>query len=136
MIGTDHAVSCIDGCALNDGQDVALNALARHIRAAPGLAPGDLVYLVEEDNSIVFDAFDGGPGNLVHIDELLLFLLDQVLHCLVDPHFSLLGAPGPEHVGEHFAEINVHLLYSLRSIDLKVPGEAPLLDFDFDDSAP
>src|SRR5579859_1597459 len=51
VVGADEAVAGIDGGAFDDGQDVALYALAADIGAVAGFAPGDLVDLVEEDDA-------------------------------------------------------------------------------------
>ena len=54
VVGLHRAVLGGDGAALDDGQDVALHALAAHVGAAAAsrtLAAGDLVDLVDEDDA-------------------------------------------------------------------------------------
>src|SRR4029077_1229288 len=118
--------------AFNDGQDVALHTFPRNIRAMPAFAAGDLVNLVEENDSGVFYAINRRPGYLVHIDEALLFFLDQVLEGLVNFHLPLLAAL-PEAVRQHVFDVDVHLLDALVRDDFE-RWEIALPDFDFDDA--
>ena len=62
VVGGDHAVLGVDGGALDDGEDVALDAFAADVGAVTALAAGDFVDLVEEDHAGVFDALDGERG--------------------------------------------------------------------------
>ena len=77
VVGADDAVLRRDGGALDDRQEVALHALARHVGAVAALAAGDLVELVEEHDAGVLDAAHGLAHDLFHVDELLRFLLDE-----------------------------------------------------------
>ena len=79
VVGRNHAVLGVDGGAFDDGQDVALDALAGDVGAVAALATGDLVDLVEEDDSGVFDALDSEPRDLVHVDQATFFFLDEVV---------------------------------------------------------
>ena len=56
--------------ALDDRQQVALHALARDVGAAGGLAAGDLVDLVDEDDARLLDAADRLVRDLLHVDQL------------------------------------------------------------------
>src|SRR5713101_2188608 len=51
VVGADGPVLRRHGRALDDGQEVALDALPRDVRTVARLAPGDLVELVEEDDA-------------------------------------------------------------------------------------
>ena len=118
VVGADHAVARVDGRAFHDGQDVALHAFTGNVRTMAAFAAGDLVDFVEEDDAGVFDAVDGGARDLVHVDQALLFFLDQVLEGLVDLHLPLLGALA-EDVGQHVLEIDVHFFDALVGDDFK-----------------
>src|SRR5581483_12516668 len=77
-----------------------------------------------------FDPVDGGAGDLVHVDEALLFFLDQVLEGLIDLHLPLLAALA-EDVGQHVLDVDVHFFDALVRDDFE-RGEIALADFDFD----
>ena len=62
VVGAHHAVLGVDRGALDDGQDVALDAFAADIGPVAALAPGDLVDLVDEDDAGLLDALDGDRG--------------------------------------------------------------------------
>jgi len=109
VVGRDHAVLGIHRRALDDGQDVALHAFARDVGTVAALAPGDLVDLVEEDDAGVFDALDGEPGDLVHVDQALLFFLDEVVESLGYLHLALLGALA-EEAGKNVLEVYIGLI--------------------------
>ena len=66
-----------DRGAFDDGQDVALHALAAHIGALRAFTPGDFVDLVDEDDARFLDAFDRVPRDTFHVDELLRLFLRQ-----------------------------------------------------------
>src|ERR1035438_9894612 len=131
VVGANHAIARVDRSALDNRENVALHAFARNIRTTmTTFAPGDLVDFIEEDDAGVFDAVDGSALDLLHIDQALLFFLDQVFKGLVDLHLPLLGAL-PEDVGEHVLEIDVHLFDALVRDDFK-RGKITLASFDFD----
>ena len=62
VIGPHHAVLGVDRGAFDDRQDVALHALAAHVRPVTAFAAGDLVDLVDEDDAGLLDALDGGAA--------------------------------------------------------------------------
>jgi hypothetical protein len=86
--------------------------------AVAAFAAGDLVDLVEEDDARVFHALDRDARDLVHIDQALLFFLDQIFEGLVDLHLPLLGALA-EDVGQHVLDVDVHLLDALVGDDFE-----------------
>ncbi len=92
-------------------------------------APGDLIDFIEEDDAGVFHAVDGHAGDLVHINQPLLFFLDQVLEGFVDLHLPFLGALA-ENVGQHVLDVDVHLLDALIRDDLE-GREIAFADIDF-----
>ena len=63
MIGLDRAVFGGDRGALDQGQQVALHALAADIAADPLGAGADLVDFVQKDDPVVLDRIDGGAGD-------------------------------------------------------------------------
>ena len=58
VIGPHRSVLGVDRRSFDDRQQIALHALARHIRAVPGRGAADLVEFVEEDDPLVFDQID------------------------------------------------------------------------------
>ena len=81
-------------------------------------ATGNLVDLVEENDARVLDAINRHARDLVHIDQALLFFLNQVFECLADFHLPLLRALA-EDVGQHVFDIDVHLLDALIGNDFE-----------------
>src|SRR5690348_1293376 len=78
VISANHAVSSVDGCAFNDGENVALHALAGDIGAMAGFAAGDFVDFVDEDDAHLLGAFHGHARDHVHVQKLVFFFLNQV----------------------------------------------------------
>ena len=95
-------------------------------------APCDLVDLIEKHDAGLLHAFDGRPRDLLHVDEPLLFFLDQVFESLADLHFALLRALAKE-AGQHVFEVDVHLLRALIRDDLELRHVA-VAGFEFDDA--
>ena len=92
VVGLHRAVLGADRRALDDGQQVALHALAGDVGAArAALAAGDLVDLVEEDDADVLDALERLAHDLVHVDQLLGLLLQRMLARLGDADLAPLG---------------------------------------------
>ena len=56
VVRADHPVLRVDGGALDDRQDVALDSLAADVRAVRPLPAGDLVDLVDEDDARLLNA--------------------------------------------------------------------------------
>src|SRR5262249_35905045 len=96
----------------------ALHAFARNVGTVPALASGDLVDLVEKDDAALLHALNCRARDLVHIDQLRLFFLDQVLKSVADFHLAALGALA-EDVGQHIFDVDVHLLHALVGDDLE-----------------
>ena len=66
----------------------------------------------------VLHALDRDALHLVHIDQALLFFLDEVFEGLADLHLPLLGALA-EDVGQHVFHVDVHLFDALVGDDLE-----------------
>ena len=79
VVGADRAVLGVDGRALDDRQQVALHALARDVGAVGGLAAGDLVDLVDEDDARLLGAIDRLVRDLLHVDQARGFFLREQL---------------------------------------------------------
>src|SRR6266478_7292676 len=93
-------------------------------------ATGDLVDFVEEDDAGIFHAVDGSARDLLHVNEALLFFLNQIFKGFVYFHLPLLGALA-EDVGKHVLDVDVHLLDALVGDDFK-RREIALARFDLD----
>jgi hypothetical protein len=66
-----------DGRALDEGQEVALHALAAHVGAAR-LGPGaDLVDLVEEDDAVLLHGLERGARDRLVVEELVGLLVQE-----------------------------------------------------------
>src|SRR5947209_16654983 len=129
VIGAHHAVATADRGAFDDGQDVALHALAGDVWPVAALASGYLIDFVQEDDARLFYALDRRARDLVHIDEALLFFLNQIFKSLADLHLPLLGALA-EDVGQHVLDVDVHLLDALVGDDFK-GGHRAFSDVEF-----
>src|SRR5262249_46605064 len=81
----------------------------RYIRAVPSFSSGDLFDLIEEYYAARLDSFDRNSSDLIHVSQLLLLFLNQVLHRFIDSHISYVG-PSGKHVGEYVLKIDIHLL--------------------------
>src|SRR5271155_3928990 len=130
MVGADHAIASVDGGAFDDGQNVALHAFAGDVRAVAGLAAGDFVHFVNEENAHLLDAVHGDARDLVHINQAVFFFLDEIVKGFGDRHFALLFLLA-EHAGEHVFYIDVHFLDALIGDDFEGRHLA-FANFDFD----
>src|ERR1700674_1252167 len=130
MIGPYHAIGSVYRGAFDDGQDVALYAFTGDVGAMAAFAPGDLVDFINEDDAHLLGALGGDARHVIHVDELIFFILNQVIEGLGDSHFSffLLLA---EKAGEHVLDVDVHLLDALVRDDLE-RGNGALAHLDFD----
>ena len=78
VVGLHRAVLGRHGGALDQGQQVALHALARNLAAAAAtLAGADLVDLVEEHDAVVLDLADGLLHHLFGVEQLLALFVKQ-----------------------------------------------------------
>ena len=108
VIGAHEAVARVDRGAFHDGQDVALHAFAADVRTVARFAAGDLVDLVQEDDAARLHALQRDARHLVHVDELLLFFLHQVIERFGHAHFALARLLA-EEAGQHVLEVDAHL---------------------------
>jgi hypothetical protein len=113
----------------HDRKDVALHALAAHVGPVPSLAPRDLVDLIQKNDSARFHPFQRDPSHLLHVDQLVLFFLDQILERLVHAHRALLRTAS-EHSRNHLADVQPHFFQIHVARYFK--GGSAVLDFEFD----
>ena len=92
------------------------------------LAPGDLVDLVHEDDPGLLDPLNRHAGDALHVDQLLLLFLEEVVECLGDLHPTFLGAP-LEESREHVLDVDVDFLHRRPGDDFE-GGEGLLADVD------
>ena len=71
VIGPNHAMLCINGSPLNDGQYVTLYTLATDIWPLSSLTPGNLVNLVDKNNTRLLYTFYGSASDALHINKFL-----------------------------------------------------------------
>ena len=95
-----------------------MDAFARDVGALATFAAGDFVDFVEEDDAAFFNAIDGRAGDLVHVDELLLFFLNEVFEGFEDAEFLALGTRA-EEVGDHLLEVDVHVFEARHGGDFE-----------------
>ena len=94
------------------------------------LAPGDLVDFVDEDDAALLDSLDGGPRDGVHVDQLLLLVLDEVLCGLGHLEAPLLGAP-LKQPGQHVLDVDVDF-FDRRATDDLERRKGAVSDVDLD----
>src|SRR6185436_9879839 len=79
---------------------------------------GDFIDLIEKNDSAALHALDSDTRDLVHVHQLLLFFLHEIVHRFAHAHLALAGAPG-EQTGQHVLEVDVHLLDAAGGGDFK-----------------
>ena len=118
MVGPYEAVTGIYGGPLYNGQNVPLHAFPAHVGPVPALPASDFVNLVEKNDAACLHTLERNPGYLIHIDQLLLFFLHQVIEGFTYAHIPAPAAL-PEDIGQHVFEIDAHLLDTAGGCDLK-----------------
>ena len=83
-----------------------------------GFASGDFVDLVDENDAHLFGALNRGARHLVHIQQLVLFFLNQIFESIGHAHLAFLFLLA-KHAGEHVLDVDVHLLHALIGDDFK-----------------
>src|SRR5467141_2240177 len=128
VISADHAVARVDGGAFDYGPNVARHAFARDVRAVAGFAAGHFINFIDEDDAHLLGALHGHARDLVHVQQLIFFFLDQIFESVGDAHFALFLLLA-EHTGEHVLDIDVHLLDALVGDDFE-RGHGAFADFE------
>src|SRR5579864_5121043 len=131
MISANHAVPSVDGCAFNDGENVALDAFAGDVRAMAGFAAGDFIDLVNKDDAHLLGALDGHARDHVHVQQLVFFFLNQVFEGVGHAHFALFLLLA-EDAGDHVSKLRgVHVLKAAALVgDDFERGHHALADFE------
>ena len=130
MVGLDRAVLGRDRGALDQGQQVALHAFARDVAAAAAVAHADLVDLVEKHDAVVLDRVDGLQHQLVAVQQLVGFLVDENLVRVLDRQATGLGASA--HLSEDIADRNRAHLRAGHARDFEHRHAAGRLRLDLD----
>ena len=125
-----HAVLGVDGRAFDQRQQVALHAGARDVGAAGLRTRGDLVDLVEEDDAVLLDVLDGLLFQLVFVDQLGRFLLDQQLQGFLDLDLARLLAL-PAHARKHGLDLFRHFFHARRRHDFHLRARFGQFQLDF-----
>jgi hypothetical protein len=128
VVGAHGPVFGGDGRALDDGQDVALDAFPAHVRAMAALAPRDLVDLVDEEDARVLHPVHGRVRHLLRVHQPAQLFLDEGGARFGDAEPAPLGLV-PEEAGQEVLDVDVHFLHTLRGEDLEA-GEALLAHLD------
>src|SRR5262245_22202475 len=89
MIRANHAVAAVNRSSFDDRKDISLYAFPADIWSMTTLTTRNLVYLIKKNDSVLFDPFNSNPSDLVHVDELLFFFLNEVVNGLRHLHLSL-----------------------------------------------
>src|SRR6266540_6261830 len=97
------------------------------------LSPRNFIDLIQKNNAGNFYAFDRGTRYLIHVNQPFLFLLHQVLHCLIHSHLSLFGA-ALEEISQHVLHVDTHLFDTLWPRQLN-HREVFFANLDFDQAA-
>src|SRR5438045_7456265 len=92
MIRAYESMPRVDRSALDNRQDIALHALAADIGSVTRFPPRDLVNLIQENDAAALHSFECNARHLIHIDQLLLFLLQQIFEAFRHAHFALARA--------------------------------------------
>ncbi|MEY9344146.1 hypothetical protein ABIF32_008240 [Bradyrhizobium elkanii] len=102
VVGLDGAVLGRDRGALDQWQQVALHALAGDVAAGAVLAHADLVDLVEEHDAVVLDRVDRLLHQLIGVEQLVGFLVDEDFVRAL--HRQAAGLAASTHLAEDVAE--------------------------------
>ena len=127
MIGLYAAVFGADGTAFDERKYIALHALTGNVGTVSDLPRSDnFVNFVDKDYSVLLRFFDRFTNNLIHVDELVHFLLYDYAASILHAHFTeffLLW----KHIAQHFVKIKINANCKHSS----VTGRHILIDADF-----
>ena len=114
------AIACLDRGPFDDGEEIALDALARNVGALRIVRTTDFVEFVEKDDAARFGLLDRFLMDGVLVHEGFGFLLDEMASGFLDGHLPaalLLGDKPFKHV----LKIDIHLLHANVRKDLNGP---------------
>ena len=129
MVRTHRPVLRHHGATLHDGQDVPLHALAGHVGASLEALAGDLVNLIEEDDTRVLCPLNGQRNDPVHVQHLFQLFFFENFPRLPHAHFAPLR-PLRHHLPHHFLKVDAHLLHARVREHLHHCGLARVPNFD------
>ena len=130
VVGLHHAVLGADRRSFDERQQVALDALTRHVGAVTVGAGGDLVDLVEEDDAVLLDHPQRLGFHLLVVHQLGGLLVGKQLHRFADLELAGFLLPATD-VLEHALELAGKLFHARRREDFGAhPGHSHL-DLDF-----
>ena len=130
VVGLDRAVFGADGRTFDQRQQVALHAFAADVAALHVLALGDLVDFIDEDDAVLLAGGDGLGADLVFVDQLAGFFLDEHGQRRLHRKRALLRLAAA-HGLEHLAQLLAHFLHARRGHDVHA-GAHRRLQFEFD----
>ncbi len=130
-VGANRAVLRLHGAAFDDGKDVSLHALARHVVTAllTSIVCGDFVDFVKKYHAVLLRSLKRFLRDCVLIHHFFGFLTYDEVHRLFDGEFSLFHLTFAEHTAENTSEID---FVSRRIARLKLDWLGLLTDFHFD----
>ena len=105
VIGLDRSVLGRDGGALDQRQQVALNALAAD-RAAAHIADRYLVDLVQKDDAVLLGGAHRVAVDVVGVEPLVALLGDEHLPCRLDRHLAALGLGAAHRLPQHLGDVD------------------------------
>src|SRR5258705_8059840 len=133
MIGLHRSVLGRDGGAYDVRQQDALHAYERDFVARAALAAGDLVDLVEKDDAVLLDRLDRFQHQLLAVEKLVGFLVDQDVVGFRYRDAPRLGAAAA-HLAEDIADGDRAYVRAGDAGNFKqrhAPARGLHLDFDF-----
>ena len=118
VVGFHHAVLGVDHAALDHGEQVALHALAGHVRPlAAALPAADFVDLINKDDAGLLHALLGRFRDLVHVHQAVGLLLQDHVVGFTYPHGLGLLALG-KGLGKEVLELAAHFFHARHGHDL------------------
>ncbi len=124
------SIACLDRGSLDDGEEIALDALARNVGTLRVVRTTDFVDFIEKNDAARFGFLDCFLMDGVLVHQGFGFLLDEVTSSFLDSHLPaalLLGDKPFKHV----LKIDIHLLHANVRKDLNGPHFLFKREFNF-----
>ncbi len=129
MVGLDRAVFGRDRGALDQRQEVALDAFAAD-RSAAHVADRDLVDLVEKDDAVLFGIGQRDAGDIVLVEPGVLLFLDEPVPCFGNLHLTTFLGLLTQRLAHHFGQVDhADIAAHAAQVHLHIGGFG---DLDFD----
>src|SRR5437899_9425306 len=84
MVGTHRAIAAVDSGSFDNGQEIALDALAGNVRPMRRRRAANLVQLVNEDDPLILDQGDRLLSDHGTVDQSFRFLFQEDTAGLLD----------------------------------------------------